>query len=242
MTTLRSSYFQCCVALAFLVALGLASVPNGIAETPNEAIRRIQAGQHSQMPPAITAPASGPAGKGMTIENGTGHVLHIHFSGPMSRTVVVADGRSESVELAVGDYQIAAEAPSSEITPFYGRQTYRPRTHYWLKFHTQRIDTAGRPDVAATSQEHSKQVLQSDLSSQSWELHAESMHRANDFWNVQLRLKNHHTRPARFSTQHGDPESFELTCESVTGEKTSARPFGFIFQGEVKLNAYKLAM
>ncbi|MEK7426845.1 MAG: hypothetical protein AAB131_23745, partial [Actinomycetota bacterium] len=77
---------------------------------------------------------SGPAGKGMTIENGTGQTLHVHFSGPLTRTVVVPDGRSESVELAVGEYQVAAEVPGSRIIPFYGRQAYQSFTHYWLKF------------------------------------------------------------------------------------------------------------
>ena len=75
----------------------------------------------------------------MTIENGTGHTLHVHFSGPVSRTVVVPDGRSESVELVVGDYQVAAEVPGSRITPFYGQQSYQSFTHYWLKFYTRRV-------------------------------------------------------------------------------------------------------
>lgn len=92
------------------------------------------------MPPAATAPATGPAGKRMTIENGSGHTLHVHFSGPVSRTVVILDGRSESVELVVGDYQVAAEVPGSTIIPFYGRQAYQPFTHYWLKFYTQRVE------------------------------------------------------------------------------------------------------
>lgn len=131
-----------------ILALALASLLLGtcvqasFAETPEEAIRRIQAGQHSPMPPPTTAPASGPAGKGMTLENGTGHILHVHFTGPASRTVVVPDGKSESVELAVGDYQVAAEVPGSRIVPFYGRQAYQPFTHYWLKFYTQRGDAA----------------------------------------------------------------------------------------------------
>jgi mono/diheme cytochrome c family protein len=128
------------VQLVFLLAFSLVGFRSSFAETPEEAIRRIQAGRHSQMPPPTTAPASGPAGKGMTIENGTGYALHVHFSGPMNRTVVVADGKSESVELAVGDYQVAAEVPGSTIVPFYGRQAYQPFTHYWLKFYTQRAD------------------------------------------------------------------------------------------------------
>ena len=120
-----------CLLLALLVLLPLGvCVRMSIAETPEEAIRRIQAGRHTPMPPPTTAPASGPTGKGMTIENGTGQTLHVHFSGPVSRTVVVPDGSSESVELAVGDYQVAAEIPASRIIPFFGRQAYQSFTHY----------------------------------------------------------------------------------------------------------------
>ena len=42
----------------------------GVAETPAEAIRRIDAGRHNPMPAPAVAPATGPAGKGLTIENG----------------------------------------------------------------------------------------------------------------------------------------------------------------------------
>lgn len=128
----------------------------GVAETPDEAIRRIQSGRHTPMPAPATAPASGPAGKGMTIENGTGHALHVHFSGPVTRTVVVPDGKSESVQLAIGDYQVAAEVPGSTITPFYGRHNYQPLTHYWLKFYTQRTaQSAPRPAPAGRATEPS---------------------------------------------------------------------------------------
>ncbi len=130
--------------LVFASVLARPSVQVSRAETPDEAIKRIQAGRYTAMPPATTAAASGPAGKGMTIENGTGQTLHLHFSGPMNRTVVVPNGTSESVELAVGDYQVAAEVPGSKIVPFYGRQAYQPFTHYWLKFYTQRVDPAGQ--------------------------------------------------------------------------------------------------
>lgn len=131
--------FVLSVVFAFLsLLIGLCVRPS-IAATPEEAIKRIQAGRYTPMPPPSTAPASGPAGKGMTIENGTGHTLHVHFSGPLSRSVVVPDGSSESIELAVGDYQVAAEVPGSAIIPFYGRQAYQPLTHYWLKFYTQRV-------------------------------------------------------------------------------------------------------
>lgn len=156
MLTVRSDFRGARILLLLLLALPLLFpllsplavwVRISIAETAEEAIRRIQAGRYTPMPPPTTAPASGPAGKGMTIENGTGQTLHVHFSGPVSRTVVVPDGGSESIELAVGDYQVAAEVPGSRIIPFFGRQAYQPFTHYWLKFYTQRLGPAGQPPL-----------------------------------------------------------------------------------------------
>jgi hypothetical protein len=70
----------------------------------------------------------------MTIENGTGHLLRVHFSGPITRTVDVPNGTSAGVDLAVGRYEVAAEVPQAPIVPFYGKQEYRANTHYWLQF------------------------------------------------------------------------------------------------------------
>lgn len=104
------------------------------AETPAEAISRIRAGSHSAMPMPERAHTTGPAGKGMEIENATGHLLRVHFDGPVARTVDVPNGDSVGVDLVVGAYDVAAEVPGVRITPFSGRQTYEPRTHYWFKF------------------------------------------------------------------------------------------------------------
>lgn len=115
------------------------AVPNGAVGISGhgggttEAIARIRSGPHLQMPAPRTAYASG-AGKGMTIENSTGHLLRIHFGGPVIRTVDIPSGQSVDVDLTVGAYEVAAEAPGTAITPFYGTQTYQPNTHYWLKF------------------------------------------------------------------------------------------------------------
>lgn len=119
--------------VAALTLLPIATALSG-AETTEDAIQRIRAGQHVAMPPPTSTAASGPAGKGMTIENESGHTLHVHFSGPVTRTVVVPNGQAAGVELAVGRYQVAAEIPQSRIVPFYGEQAYEPNTHYWLKF------------------------------------------------------------------------------------------------------------
>jgi hypothetical protein len=86
------------------------------------------------MPAPSTAHATGNAGEGMTIENGTGHTLYVYFDGPTSKTVKVPDGSQVDVALVVGSYQVAGEIPNSHVRPFYGKQSYEDNTHYWLKF------------------------------------------------------------------------------------------------------------
>lgn len=119
----------------FVAAAIVGTIPSvSNAENPADAIARIRQGSYAQMPPPQTAYASGPAGKGMTIENGTGSLLRVHFSGPANRTVDVPNGQSADMELVVGSYEVAAEVPGTSIMLFYGTQTYQPNTHYWLKF------------------------------------------------------------------------------------------------------------
>jgi hypothetical protein len=120
--------------VAIIVFFMLATATLSIGETADEAVKRIRSGRHSAMPPPVSRAATGPAGKGMTVENGTGHTVVIHFNGPVTRSVSVPNGLSSDVELVTGDYEVAAEVPGSRIVPFYGRQSYAPNTHYWLKF------------------------------------------------------------------------------------------------------------
>ena len=119
------------VLLAFVLA-SLAPVAFGDASS---AIQRIKSGPHSSMPTPEQANATGNAGEGMTIENGTGQTLYVYFDGPVSRSVKIPSGSSIGVALTVGSYEVAGEIPKSNITPFYGTQTYEANTHYWLKFY-----------------------------------------------------------------------------------------------------------
>ena len=74
-------------AFVTLAAIAVTTTPTIAAESPADAIARMRSGRHAPIPPPRTAHASGPAGKGITIENGTGYPLHVYFSGPVSRTV-----------------------------------------------------------------------------------------------------------------------------------------------------------
>ena len=125
--------FSTPVLAAGVLSILLASV--AAAESSAEAIARIRDGPHGRMPPPQMAHATGGPGKGMTIENGTGHLLRVHFNGPTTQTVAVPNGQSAGLDLAVGTYEAAAEVPETPIMPFYGKQAYKQRTHYWLKFY-----------------------------------------------------------------------------------------------------------
>jgi hypothetical protein len=50
-------------------------------------------------------------------------------------TVIVAPGQSMEADLAPGQYQVAAEIPNSSVRPFYGVQTYEPRSRYLERFY-----------------------------------------------------------------------------------------------------------
>lgn len=122
------------VLIALILSLAAAAIPAQALAGAGSAIARIKSGPHTSMPQPSTAPATGNAGEGMTIINGTGHTLYVYFDGPTSKTVKVPDGSQAGVTLVVGSYEVAGEIPGSHITPFYGRQSYEANTHYWLKF------------------------------------------------------------------------------------------------------------
>jgi hypothetical protein len=125
-------------AAAFAAALGallLIPVARAHADAASAAISRIKSGAHSSMPIPETATATGDAGEGMTIQNGTNHTLYVYFVGPVHKAVKIPRGATKGVSLVVGSYQVAGEIPHANVQPFYGRQTYAANTHYWLKFY-----------------------------------------------------------------------------------------------------------
>ena len=77
MWIISNASYRRLIALTLPAVFVIVGVQLSSAETAEEAIRRIQAGQYTPMPPPSTAPATGLAGKGMTVENGTGYTLHI---------------------------------------------------------------------------------------------------------------------------------------------------------------------
>ncbi len=125
--SLRVLFILVIISAVFLILL---SPVASHAESPIEAITRIRQGPHVPMPPPQMVYTSGAPGKGMTIENYTGHLLRVHFNGPICRTVEVPNRQSFAVALVVGSYEVATEVPGTTILPFYGTQTYQPHAHY----------------------------------------------------------------------------------------------------------------
>jgi hypothetical protein len=122
------------IAVAFLtVIVTFASLPSACADAAS-AMQRIRSGPHSSMPMPETATAYGNEGEGMTIQNGTNKTLYVYFVGPVQKTVVIKPGATAGVSLVVGNYEVAVEIPNAHVTPFYGKQSYKSDTHYWLKF------------------------------------------------------------------------------------------------------------
>ncbi|MCP4254642.1 MAG: PDZ domain-containing protein [Candidatus Scalindua sp.] len=111
-----------------------------------DTIKRIKQGEHGDMPQLIQRPATGSSEEALTIENATAHRLMIHFSGPVTKTVEISTGKSVSVELITGQYEVAAEVPGTDIMPFYGSHSCEPNMHYQLQFFIKKEeDTTNKP-------------------------------------------------------------------------------------------------
>lgn len=101
------------------------------------AIDRIRGGPHSRLPDLEKRIATGPVGRGVTIENGTSQVLTAYFRGAVVRTVEIQGQASTDVELTVGRYEVAAEMRDGGALPFYGELIFESDAHYWLRFFAQ---------------------------------------------------------------------------------------------------------
>jgi hypothetical protein len=70
-----------------------------------------------------------------TITNNTLYTLYFYLSGPFSRSLTIAPGASENVQLQPGHYEEAARVAGPSVVPFYGVQDYRSGTAYSETFY-----------------------------------------------------------------------------------------------------------
>jgi hypothetical protein len=85
-------------------------------------VKEIAAGEYGEMPKAQPLSYGGST-VDMEIENKTGYVLTVRYSGTNSKMIVLPVASTESITLVPGDYQVAASVSASNVTNYYGRDT-----------------------------------------------------------------------------------------------------------------------
>lgn len=87
-------------------------------------VEEIAAGEYGEMPKAQALSFGGAAVK-MEVENATGYVLTVRYSGTKSKKLVIPVGATKKVELPPGEYEVAASVTASSVTNYYGQETMR---------------------------------------------------------------------------------------------------------------------
>ena len=87
-------------------------------------VKKIAAGEFGEMPKAQPLSYGGAAAE-VTVENQTGYVLTVRYSGPDSKKLVIPVGATHSVSLPPGDYQIAASVSAANVSNYYGKDTMK---------------------------------------------------------------------------------------------------------------------
>jgi hypothetical protein len=107
--------------------------------TIHDEVEKIRRGSYSPMPAAQRSPAAVPSGAAgrttMTVRNSTQHSLSVYFDGPVSRSLILAPGSSQTLDLAPGAFHVAGRVDASNVLPFYGDDTYQGSVAYTLNFY-----------------------------------------------------------------------------------------------------------
>lgn len=85
-------------------------------------VKEISAGEYGEMPRAQALSIGGKTAE-VEIENKTGYVLTIRYSGPDSKKVVIPAATTETISLMPGEYQVAASVSASHVTNYFGRDS-----------------------------------------------------------------------------------------------------------------------
>ena len=124
----RALVFALVIAGVLLGVSGCASpqVAPGAASAAEERrirqeIAAIRGGRHGALPPAQVVAANRNARvSSMQIRNGTAFTLTVLYAGPSSRRVVVPPQGTQSLALAIGEYQVAASVNAPGVIPYAG--------------------------------------------------------------------------------------------------------------------------
>jgi|GEM_PF-4435006 len=82
-------------------------------------VQEIAAGEHGKMPKA-EAVSQGGTTTNVDVENKTGYVLTIRYSGPDVKKLVVSVNETKTITLSPGSYAVAASVDAANVTNYYG--------------------------------------------------------------------------------------------------------------------------
>lgn len=104
---------------------GGAHAPQANKRLTDLSVNDIFKGNHNTLPKfERTDPDDFSQTSTIVIENATGMMLTVMFSGTDSRSVTIAPGSRESVTIENGTYRIAASVPSQTVQPFAGSGSF----------------------------------------------------------------------------------------------------------------------
>ena len=105
--------------------------------TAHDEVEKIRLGPHASIPPAQRSTPSGAAGgrTTLTVQNFTAYELSVFYDGPVSKTLTLAPGTSQVVDLAPGTFHVAGRCSATNVLPFYGEETYAASASYSETFH-----------------------------------------------------------------------------------------------------------
>jgi nicotinamide mononucleotide adenylyltransferase len=106
-------------------------------------VQDIAAGDHGEMPRAEALTYGGTSSV-LDVENKTGYVLTVRYSGPDSKKLVIPVGATRSISLSPGNYRVGASVDAAHVTNYYGSDTLRGGT-YSSSFYIS-TSTLGVPD------------------------------------------------------------------------------------------------
>jgi hypothetical protein len=106
--------------------------------TIHDQVEKIRNSRYAPMPPAQLSRPTGSADGGrttMTVKNSTQYSLTVYFDGPVSRSLSLSPGSTQTVALAPGLFHVAGRVEASNVLPFYGDETYKSSAQYDITFY-----------------------------------------------------------------------------------------------------------
>ena len=99
-------------------------------------VAQIASSKHGKIPVSQVLSLGGSTVE-IKVNNGTGYVLIVRYSGSQSKKIVIPKGGSHSLKLTPGGYRIGASVKAPNVTNYYGKQDMSGGT-YSSSFYIQR--------------------------------------------------------------------------------------------------------